>query len=52
LPLSGATVEIEALSEDQQLELARALRGQEGEALVDQAWRTPGVREPLPSRFI
>ena len=45
LPLSGATVEIEALSEDQQLELARALRGQEGEALVDQAWRTPGVRE-------
>ncbi len=45
LPLPGATVEIEALSEDQQLELARALRGQEGEALVDQAWRTPGVRE-------
>ena len=45
LPLSGATVEIEPLSEDQQLELARTLRGQEGEALVDQAWRTPGVRE-------
>jgi hypothetical protein len=44
-PLSGPLVEIEALSEDQQLELARALRGTEGEALVDQAWRTPGVRE-------
>jgi hypothetical protein len=44
-PLSGPLVEIEALSEDQQLELARALRGMEGEALVDQAWRTPGVRE-------
>jgi hypothetical protein len=44
-PLSGPMVEIEALSEDQQLELARALRGAEGEALIDQAWRTPGVRE-------
>jgi len=38
-------VEVEPLSEGQQLELARALRGQEGEALVDQAWRTPGVRD-------
>jgi hypothetical protein len=45
LPISGPIVEIETLSEDQQRELARALRGQEGEALVEQAWRTPGVRE-------
>ncbi len=45
LPISGAVVEIEALSEDQQLELARAIRGKDGEELVDQAWRTPGVRE-------
>jgi hypothetical protein len=45
LPLAGATVEIQALSEDQQIELARALWGREGEALIDQAWRTPGVRE-------
>jgi hypothetical protein len=45
LPISGPTVEIEALSENQQIELARALRGREGEALIDQAWRTPGVRE-------
>jgi hypothetical protein len=45
LPISGPTIEIETLSEDQQLELARALRGAEGVALVDQAWRTPGVRE-------
>lgn len=44
-PIPGAVVEIQALSEDQQLELARALRGNEGEAIVDQAWRTPGVRE-------
>jgi transposase-like protein len=45
LPISGAVVEVDPLSERQQLELARALRGQEGEALVDQAWRTPGVRD-------
>lgn len=45
LPIFGAVVEVEPLSENQQLELARALRGQEGEALVDQAWRTPGVRD-------
>lgn len=45
LPISGAVVEIEPLSESEQLELARALRGQEGEALVDQARRTLGVRD-------
>jgi len=45
LPISGPVVEIQALSEDQQLELARALRGKDGEALFDQAWRTPGVHE-------
>jgi hypothetical protein len=45
LPLAGPTVEIEPLSGDQQFELARALRGRDGEALVEQARRTPGVRE-------
>ena len=45
LPIAGAIVEIESLSHDQQRELARSLRGNEGEALVDRAWRTPGVRE-------
>jgi hypothetical protein len=45
LPISGAVVEVEPFSENQQLKLARALRGQEGEALVDQAWRTPGARD-------
>jgi hypothetical protein len=45
LPLSGSVIEVEPLSESQQLELARALRGQEGEVLVDQARRTPGVRD-------
>lgn len=38
-------VHIEALSEHQQLELARMHRGDEGAALVDQAWRTEGLRE-------
>lgn len=38
-------VHIEALSEDQQLELARMYRGDDGAALVDQAWRTEGLRE-------
>lgn len=38
-------VHIEALSEDQQLELARMYRGDDGAALLDQAWRTKGLRE-------
>jgi len=45
VPISGPTIEIEALSDGQQLEIARAFRGDDGEALLDQAWRTPGVRE-------
>jgi hypothetical protein len=45
LQIVGPTVTIDALSEDQQIELARALRGEEGIDLVDRAWRTPGVRE-------
>ncbi|MEX2166523.1 MAG: hypothetical protein WD852_05815 [Methyloceanibacter sp.] len=45
LPVAGPTVAIEALSQDQQLELARSLRGQDGADLVDRAWRTPGVRD-------
>jgi hypothetical protein len=44
-PVAGAVVEIEPLSHDQQRELAKTLRGSEGEALVDQAWRTPGIRD-------
>jgi hypothetical protein len=44
VPVAGPTVEIDGLSEDQQLEIARAMRGEEGGRLVDQAWRTPGVR--------
>ena len=45
VPISGPVVEIDTLSEGQQLEIARSLRGAEGEAILDHAWRTPGVRD-------
>ena len=45
VPISGPLIEIEALTADQQLEIARALRGSEGEAILDHAWRTAGIRE-------
>jgi hypothetical protein len=45
LPVLGPAIEIEALSQDQQIELARMLRGEDGVALVDRAARTSGVRE-------
>ena len=45
VPIAAPTVHIDVLSEDQQLELARALNGARGETLLDHAWRTPGVRE-------
>ena len=38
-------IKIEPLSENQQLELARAVKGDDGEALLDKAWRVPGLRE-------
>jgi len=47
VPVVGPTIEIEALSDQQQLEIAQALRGKDGEKLLDQAWRTPGVREMI-----
>lgn len=45
IPISGVVIEIEPLSDEQQLELAHKIRGEEGEALIDQARRTSGVRE-------
>jgi hypothetical protein len=38
-------VEIDELDESQQLEIARALRGDQGSELLDAAWRTSGVSE-------
>lgn len=45
VPISGPVVEIEPLSETQQLMLARAYRSDAGERLLDQAWRTQGLRD-------
>ncbi len=44
-PISGPVVEIDRMSDDQQIEIAFAIRGVEGEAILDHAWRTPGIRE-------
>jgi hypothetical protein len=45
VPIVGRIIELDPLSEDQQLALATALRGEDGEQLLDMAWRTPGVRD-------
>lgn len=45
VPTSGPIVEIDLLNEDQQLELARRFSGGNREAILDQAWRTPGINE-------
>lgn len=45
VPFSGTAVELLPLGDEQQLAIARAMRGEDGERLVDQAWRTPGVRD-------
>lgn len=51
IPMTGAVVEIEALSDDQQIELTKRLNPEAGEVLLDQAWRTPGVRELISIPF-
>jgi hypothetical protein len=45
IPFGGTRVNLLPLSDDQQMQIARAVRGEEGAKLVDQAWRTAGVRE-------
>jgi len=45
VPVSGPVIEIAPLTEAKQLEIARALRGSEGEAILDHAWRTSGIRD-------
>jgi hypothetical protein len=45
LPIAGPIVDIEPMSQDQQMELARAVRGLDGADLVERAWRTAGVRQ-------
>lgn len=51
VPLDGPTVELAPLTDDQQVEIAHAKRGDEGRGLVGQAWRTPGLRELVSVPF-
>ena len=52
LPIKGPIVGIEPLTRGQQRELAAAVRGTEGKKLVDQAWRTAGIRELITKQFL
>lgn len=45
IPINGPVVEVDLLTEEQQLEIAKSLRGPDGESLMDHAWRTSGLRE-------
>ena len=45
VPISGPRIEIEQLSEDQQMGIARKGYGDAGEKVVDNAWRESGLRE-------
>ena len=45
VPVSGPTLKIEPLSKDKQAEIACAVSGTCGEALMERAWSTPGIRE-------
>jgi hypothetical protein len=45
IPFSGTRVDLLPLNHEQQMAIATSMRGEAGAALVDQAWRTEGVRE-------
>lgn len=45
IPFGGTRVDLLPLDDEQQMEIARAMRGEAGAQLIDQAWRTAGVRE-------
>ncbi|SIT49280.1 conserved hypothetical protein [Paraburkholderia piptadeniae] len=45
VPFPGKLVELLSLNDEQQMEIAKAMRGDAGAKIVDQAWRTAGVRE-------
>ena len=45
VPVAGPHITIEPLSDEQEMAVAHARLGAAGEKLVDDAWRTPGVRE-------
>src|SRR4051812_24914941 len=45
LPLAGQRLGVMPLSDEQQLEMATAIRGKGGVSLLDAAWRTPGLAD-------
>jgi len=45
VPFEGVRVNLLPLNEEQQVQIAVAIRGEAGAKIVDQAWRTVGVRE-------
>ena len=45
VPVDGTRINILPLSQTQQFDIAKALRGDAGVRMLDQAWRMPGVRE-------
>lgn len=45
IPIDGPLVNVELLTQEQQLELAKSLPGSKGESVLDHAWRTPGLRD-------
>lgn len=45
VPVDGTRINILPLSQTQQFDIAKALRGDAGVRMLDQAWRTTGVRE-------
>jgi hypothetical protein len=45
VPFGGTSVDLLPLNEERQMEIAVAMRGEAGAKIVDQAWRTAGVRE-------
>jgi hypothetical protein len=45
VPFVGTRVDLLPLSQEQQMRIATAMRGDAGARIVDQAWRTAGVRE-------
>jgi hypothetical protein len=45
VPFGGTRVDLLPLNEGQQMQIAVAMRGDAGAKIIDQAWRTAGVRE-------
>ncbi|WP_027160797.1 hypothetical protein [Mesorhizobium sp. WSM1293] len=45
IPFEGARVDLLPLNEGQQIQIAAIIRGDAGVKMVDQAWRTTGLRE-------